>query len=637
MTGIEVAGFAAACLMLVLAHTIRAVRWALLYPANSVSRFNLLIGLTLGNVVNAILPFRIGELVRLIYVRRRETVSITYIGATILAERVSDLVVVGIGGLILAWATGLASTTTALVMLAAAALVIAVARVTLASRRMRKLAWKSTWIFNDHVRFRFCDLLWSLGEFLGPSGVLHPNYLLGTLSMWAAYVAAFWLFAVSIGAAALDVTATLLGAPLTPLALVIFEGTFTAFDIAMFAFVLSPLLAILGYGAIRHQLHLGALVDSAKGYAGFVSEQPVTPTAHQRFSRASEYEYFIVALFSGDDSTTSAFGLRALDDAEVHRFFHGGSDAVTALVESKGTFTIRKFAQGAPGDKLRGQADWLEAERDRGLPLVDIAGSRQGEGFFVYDMPVLSPAADCYEVLHTCPMAEAERLFDRLLEDTIAFHGSGGEGDADEAAIQGYLDGKVIANVDKILEFARGVFPEGLTINEQAYDYAAWERFQDPAWLRAQIRHLGVGRIHGDLTIENVIVSPVVETGYYVIDPNPDNTFNTPLIDWAKLMQSLHLGYEALNRSVALTVEADSVRLQLSRSQVYSSLHGRYEAFLRERLGAEGLREVYFHELVNYLRLTPYKIRQDARKGLAFFACTAVLMRRYLESEGQGA
>lgn len=632
MTELQILALLGAILMLLAGHTIRAQRWALLYPPASISRFNLLIGLTLGNVVNAILPFRIGEFVRLFYVWRREYISLTYIASTILAERVSDLIVVGVAGLAFATLLGQGGPLIATIMLLAAGLVIAFTLSMQWSPRLRRMLWSSSWIFNDHIRFRFCDMLWSLGEFLGRGGILHPSYILGTVSMWAAYFAAFWMFSWAIGIDFLDVVAVLLGAPLVPLAVVIFDGTGTAFELAMSGFVLSPLIAILAYGTLRSQLHLGTMVDAAKGYVGFDSETPVTPPSHQRFNRTSEYEYFIVALFSGDDATTSAFGLRAVDDAQVHRFFHGGSDAVTALVEAKGSFKIRKFAQGTPADKLEDQAIWLDHEGDRGLPLVEIIDRNRKDAFFVYDMPTLSPAADFYEVIHTSPADETHRLFDRLLADTETFHAAGAEADADEDAIKGYLDSKVIANADKILDFAQGVFPDGVRINEVFHDYADWDHLRDPDWLRAQIHSLGTARIHGDLTIENVIISPAVATGYYVIDPNPDNRFNTPLIDWAKLMQSLHLGYEALNKSVQLTVEADALRLQLQRSQIYSALHDSYERFLTERLGSETLREIYFHELVNYLRLTPYKIRQDPRKGLAFFACTAVLLRRYVEA-----
>ena len=44
------------------------------------------------------------------------------------------------------------------------------------------------------------------------------------------------------------------------------------------------------------------------------------------------------------------------------------------------------------------------------------------------------------------------------------------------------------------------------------------------------------------------------------------------------------------------------------------------------------MREVAFHELVNYLRLIPYKIRNEPAQGLTFFVCTSVLLRRYWEA-----
>ena len=44
------------------------------------------------------------------------------------------------------------------------------------------------------------------------------------------------------------------------------------------------------------------------------------------------------------------------------------------------------------------------------------------------------------------------------------------------------------------------------------------------------------------------------------------------------------------------------------------------------------MREIAFHELVNYLRLLPYKIRNEPAQGLTFFVCTSLLLRRYCEA-----
>ena len=51
----------------------------------------------------------------------------------------------------------------------------------------------------------------------------------------------------------------------------------------------------------------------------------------------------------------------------------------------------------------------------------------------------------------------------------------------------------------------------------------------------------------------------------------------------------------------------------------------------RARFGEDGLREIYFHELMNYLRMMPYKIRQNPKKAICFFACTSILLGQYLK------
>jgi hypothetical protein len=138
--------------------------------------------------------------------------------------------------------------------------------------------------------------------------------------------------------------------------------------------------------------------------------------------------------------------------------------------------------------------------------------------------------------------------------------------------------------------------------------------------------------IHGDLTIENVIVSPRHEKRWYLIDPNPVNIFESPLIDWAKLMQSLNLGYESMNRGSAATMVGSDLRVLMARSNAYAQLHEHLCTLLCAHVGAQGMREIAFHELVNYLRLLPYRIRKAPAQGLAFFACASLLLRRYREA-----
>ena len=125
----------------------------------------------------------------------------------------------------------------------------------------------------------------------------------------------------------------------------------------------------------------------------------------------------------------------------------------------------------------------------------------------------------------------------------------------------------------EVLVFARGLVEQEYTINGDEYRLSEWDRLLDMGWLREQVRSRDVSVIHGDLTIENIIVSPRHEKRWYLIDPNPVNIFDTPLIDWAKLMQSLNLGYEALSRGSAVTMSGSDLRLVLARSNAYAQLH----------------------------------------------------------------
>jgi hypothetical protein len=249
-------------------------------------------------------------------------------------------------------------------------------------------------------------------------------------------------------------------------------------------------------------------------------------------------------------------------------------------------------------------------------------------------MPYLLSARDFYDVIHTAQPAVSRRLLHEVVDDVRCFHEREARGAASDDVVDAYLEAKVRANARRCLEFARVAVAEEYAINADAYALADWDRLLDLGWLRAQVRSRATATVHGDLTIENIIVCPERPKGWYLIDPNSDNLFDTPLIDWAKLMQSLNLGYEGLNRASGATAQDGAIRVAFTRSSAYAELHAGLEARLRGELGEDVLTEVAFHELVNYLRLTPYKMRHSPQQGLTFFACTSVLLRRYLERVG---
>jgi len=622
--------------LLLLAHVMRSARWALLFPPHYLAqRFNLLLGLAVGYAVDLIVPFRLGEVVRAGLVCRRDGVRFSYVAGTVVVERMTDLVVVSaIIAAILAVqgpAYGMFWMVPA-VMAGSALLTVLAALLIRRSLTVRRMVWGFASVFNNRLGVAIADFFWSFAEIIASSTVLRWRYVAGSMAMWALYLSAYAVFGHAIGVPVVDVLQSMLGAPLTALVQRM-PDDMGAYAWQMLVFAAAPILIIIVYGYARDVRILPPAINVVRqrGKSGVGSPFAV----RNRFKAAATYEQFLAALFSGSDHVVTGFGLDAIGDCIVHKFFNGGSDAITALVEVDSQPMIRKFAVGGGAGKLKVQGSWLCRHGNADLPLVRVLGDRKTPSLYSYDMPMVTPANDFYDVIHTLPRVQSSALLTRVVDRIDAFHQLTGVQEAEAGAIDAYLDVKAARNAQLIEDFAREMIgSEAFDINGMPYGFSGWRRLSDPAWLHGQIRDRRTAVIHGDLTIENIIIAPNNPLGFYIIDPNPENLFDSPLIDWAKLMQSLHLGYETLNRGLSCNLTDGVIRLSSARSHAYADLHGLLETEISARFGQNALREVYFHEIINYLRLTTYKIRQSPIRGLGFFACTNILLGRYVERWG---
>ncbi|MBW3654545.1 MAG: flippase-like domain-containing protein [Gemmatimonadetes bacterium] len=628
---------AIAVLLLLVAHGARAARWAFLFQRKDLTgRLSLLISLGVGYAVNALVPLRIGEILRGAAAARLMRVRFPLVMATIVGERVADLAVLAL--LIAATGGAAASRSNALaaaaLFAASAAVALALAVVVRRSASARRLVWNAAGIFNARIQLGIADFVWTATEMLLGGALLRWRFVSATVVMWALYLAAYAVLGRAIDAPVLEVVATILQQPLKSLPESLGAAGTIADQTSVFIFVLVPLLLILGYGGLMRSRTFARAADLVLRHGRSGRGSP--SVRRDRFSAASSYESFLGALFSGESQAVSGFGMEAVDDCIVHRFYHGGSDALTALVEtSQQRLIIRKFAVAGAGQKLKVQADWLRRHSAASLPLVEVIGERGTGGVYSYDMPLVTPANDFYDVIHSSPAARNRERLVQVLDCIDAFHARTAAQQGDPDLVVKYLDEKASRNAATILDFARHTLGrDEYSINGVEHHLDEWRSFADRDWLLAQLRDRRVATIHGDLTIENIIVAPDHPHGLYIIDPNPENVFDSPLIDWAKMMQSLHLGYETLNRSLSCSPSGGAIQLTTPRSQAYAELHETLEAEIRSRFGEDGLREVYFHELVNYLRLTPYKIRQSQDRGLGFFGCCSILLRRYRERCG---
>ncbi|EGY29488.1 hypothetical protein Rin_00005390, partial [Candidatus Regiella insecticola 5.15] len=161
-----------------------------------------------------------------------------------------------------------------------------------------------------------------------------------------------------------------------------------------------------------------------------------------------------------------------------------------------------------------------------------------------------------------------------------------------------------------------------------------WQFLKNIKILNELISLRDISDIHGDLTVENIIVDGSLSRGWYLIDPNPVNIFNTPLIDWAKLYQSFHTYYELLNKGVACNLLGNQITYTVPRIFAYEKLYQSLRCEAVSRWGIEGEREIRLHEIIHYLRLTPYKFRFGFESGILFFAVCCQLIDQYRNDYG---
>lgn len=621
--------FVAAVLLLLFSHIVRTIRWRVILSRSGVEVSNTrpLAALSVGYLINALLPLRLGELVRTGLLSYTVRTRFSTVLATVFVERLIDLAILVLLLVVLpGWPAAPQLVLGSLVTLFALGAFFVLLLCSAASRRALLMLAS---LFNDSLKsaiLHFCYLVTQL--LLQPSLLARGRFWALTVAMWGAALASLALF--SMGADQ-DVATTFLAVygdttQGQPASLAVLKSPW------LLAYLILPVPIILVYAYLSGFNALAGLrgglraISRLEAYGGGQLR-----SRSQTFNSLGQYNAFLDRHYRGRGGLLSEFEQRGIDDVLVHRIFHGGSGAVTALVEVAGTLRVRKFATGALGAKLRIQREWLQNYRGD-LPLVDIIETRaDGEDYF-YDMAFIGGSRDLYEGIHSEPVNMSMALLDDVIERMSSFHAISACEPASDAVVADYIATKVVANYRTIRAEFQDILDMGwIELNGEPFDLAQLEMMEDPEAFIGRLTDRRQSSIHGDLTIENIMLEgTVLEPGrWFLIDPNPVNGFQSPLIDFAKLMQSLHLGYEALHKAPRASLVGNRLTVGLHRSFQYESIYRHVVDGLTQRLGADAMQQIYLHELVNYLRLIPYQLRANREAGLAFFGGLCLLVREF--------
>ena len=261
------------------------------------------------------------------------------------------------------------------------------------------------------------------------------------------------------------------------------------------------------------------------------------------------------------------------------------------------------------------------------MTLTNITSQYYKNDVCSYDMPYVPGAVTCFNYVHTMPFYQSWENIKSALEDLDKNLHTINRRKADTETIKKYIDGKVIANLDKIKD-GKYIKPllkyEYIYINGKKYhNLPYFEKYLNEDYLSKVFENDYYSDIHGDFTIENIICLKEKrknQKGYYIIDPNTGNVHDSPYLDYAKLLQSIHGGYEFFMNTKSVTYYDNKIDFLFTKSNTYYQLFEKYTQYLEDKFGAEGLKSIFYHEIIHWLRLMPYKINKNGERSLLFYA-----------------
>ena len=632
--------FIGAVAIITIAHLIRVIRWEMFIEVyEKPQRKNLINATAWGYLLNYIVPFKLGDLLRAYLSGRRMKNGKSLGFSTVVVDRYLDVVAVGVVFIFLAIGNSGDSDIRSMAIMyivLAVALLMAALLIFYFRGFSKKVLKAFAGIFNQKIEAKILKfswaLIWNFKDIFQKLSKL--KLLLSTAIMWGCYIGSYMLFAefltwVGNKTSWTDVFIMLFaqnGLKESTGAATLLNAEMTQHTVYLALYMLVPIVILM----------LIALVARQGQAAGASDEDYLNLLPHLD---ERERLNFLESYFSDSNREYVENYLKINQGISIIRDLSAGSNATTMLcMDEKQTF-FRKYAFGADGEKLFEQIKWIEENSER-LSLPEILRQEKTEGYCYYDMPYNPNAVGLFEYAHSMPVEDAWNMIKRVLKRLEESIYKTDLRQADPATISEYISSKVDKNlkriksgkhIGKLLQYDK-IIINGVEYNNLGF----YEKYLTEDYLKKVFENDQYAVIHGDLTIENIICTRDAKgkDDFYIIDPNTGNLHDSPNLDYGKLLQSIHGGYEFLMAVKDVKVSENSINFLFTRSSAYKELHGKLKSYMDEEFGPDRTKSIYFHEIIHWLRLMPYKIEKDDKRSVLFYAGMLMVMNDVIEMYG---
>jgi len=618
--------FIVSVLCMIVGHIFKVKRWKQLIAVyEEADEYPLMTAMAWGHIINTVCPIRIGYIFRMFWAGRRLKTGHVISVATTVADLYVDAIVVSIiASVALLFSRGndnlaaMAVNYRVVLFFLIAGTILAV----IFKRYIKYGVKKMASVFNEKIEYYILYLVYlsiaSVKDIVKKIKVRF--YLLYTVLMWSGYILSYIFIAKVICGIGYTYTTS-------DVFTILFSGTALVFMdrqlmLIFIGYLCIPLFLCLIIYYIVHRL------------------APVKTADYRRPLPQINYIdklLFLKEYYEDENRDIIYSYLEINQDVAIVEDRSAGSNACTSVVMNKeGKMFFRKYAYNKDGEKLLEQVDWIEKHQEF-IPLPLISRKKYKDSYATYDMPYYSSAIGFFKYIHTVPVSYSWKLLQTALDDIKSGCHSKNVRLADDDTIFRYIDSKVFGNLKIIREndkYIRNLEEfDSLVVNGEVLPTLDFYReMLQRSHLYEVFKNDSYSDIHGDLTIENIVcITDINEiekeeykgkrtpSKYYFIDPNTGNLHDSPLLDLGKLLQSLHGNYEFLTVVSSVTIRKNQVDYMMMRSEAYDQLYKRYKDYLFDTYEKNQVLSIYYHEIVHWLRLMPYKIRKNEKMAVVFY------------------
>ena len=630
--------------MLLLGHYFKMLRWRQFVEIYEKPKNNVLLkSLTIGYIVNFCLPFRIGDLIRGIYAGRKMKNGICFSIATVIVDKYLDVIMVGF--LFLLFYLGSFQKITLLYSLlfyfgfSIIALLFSILAINY-SKYLKILTKRISSIFNDEIELNLLYFSWSIISVFKDmyKKVNRKKLIFNTTVMWFLYIISYYLFALFLSnfhseVKLIDIFNLLFNSSNIFMSTISVSYTpsnlILQFPFIMSIYILIPLIILYIISMFKVKVN-NTLTDN------FHDEFDVKYLKMLPHINTNEKLAFLEAYFSGLDREYFKQYLTINRDISIMHDYSAGSNATTMLCTNGKEIFFRKYAFGEDGEKLYEQIKWLH-EHENVLPLPKIISEDKGKGYCYYDMRYDNSYVGFFNYIHSMSIEDSWEIMKQALNEMEEKLYYLNRRKADKDTIKKYIDTKVIRNIEKVkkAKLLRNLMEyDVLIINGIKYkNLNHFSKYFTFEYLYDVFKEDIYSDIHGDLTVENLICrrNNGLKKDYYIIDPNTGNVHESPNLDYSKLLQSLHGGYEFLMNTRNADIDKNNINYLYTKSSAYNELFKRYKKKMDEKFTYNKVKSIFFHEIIHWLRLMPYKIEKDGKRVAIFYAGLIIVVNEVVK------